>query len=134
MAEFSKKSKDQLATCHQDLAWLFSIVVQNYDCLILEGYRTPERQAKLQATGKSKLKEGKHNAFPSNAVDASPYPIPKNWGDKDWKERAQVYHFAGYVKATADSLGLKIRWGGDWNGNNDFNDQNFDDLVHFELI
>lgn len=134
MPEFSKKSKDHLATCHADLAWLFSIVVQNYDCMVLEGYRTPERQAELQKTGKSKLKEGKHNEFPSFAIDVSPYPIPDKWGDKDWKERTKFYHFAGYVKATAHSLGLEVRWGGDWDSDNDFKDQTFDDLVHFELI
>ncbi|MFI3241232.1 MAG: M15 family metallopeptidase [Alphaproteobacteria bacterium] len=134
MAEYSKTSKERLATCHESLAWLFTVVVQNYDCSILEGYRTPERQAELLAKGKSKVKDGKHNSFPSNAVDVSPYPIPKNWGVGDNLELAKFYHFAGYVKATADSLGVKIRWGGDWNGNNDFSDQTFNDLVHFELV
>jgi peptidoglycan L-alanyl-D-glutamate endopeptidase CwlK len=27
-----------------------------------------------------------------------------------------------------------IRWGGDWDGDQDFRDQTFDDLAHFELI
>jgi hypothetical protein len=42
-------------------------------------------------------------------------------------------YFAGYVKGIAMMLGIPIRWGGDWNSNNDLKDNNFDDLPHFEL-
>ena len=42
-------------------------------------------------------------------------------------------YFAGFVKGIALMLGIPIRWGGDWNGNNDLKDNNFDDLPHFEL-
>ena len=36
--------------------------------------------------------------------------------------------------STANGMGIKIRYGGDWNGNFDLKDQNFYDGVHFELI
>ena len=41
--------------------------------------------------------------------------------------------FAGYVQGVAEQLGIKIRWGGDWDSDFDFKDQTFNDLVHFEL-
>jgi len=34
---------------------------------------------------------------------------------------------------TAQSLGYPLRWGGDWDGDTETNDNRFDDLVHFEL-
>jgi hypothetical protein len=30
-------------------------------------------------------------------------------------------------------MGIGLRWGGDWDSDKDFSDQNFDDLVHWEL-
>ena len=32
----------------------------------------------------------------------------------------------------AAAEGIKIRWGGDWDRDNDLADQSFNDLVHFE--
>lgn len=134
MPNFSKTSQQRLNTCHENLQRVFNEVIKNYDCTILVGYRTPEEQANCYKTGKSKLKYGHHNNFPATAVDVSPWPISKEWGAKDWKERAKFYYFAGFVKATAQSMDIKLRWGGDWNDNKDFSDQTFDDLVHFELV
>jgi peptidoglycan L-alanyl-D-glutamate endopeptidase CwlK len=33
----------------------------------------------------------------------------------------------------ASQMGLKIRWGGDWDMDTQTKDNKFDDLVHFEL-
>jgi hypothetical protein len=30
-------------------------------------------------------------------------------------------------------MGIKIRWGGDWDMDTETKDNNFDDLVHFEI-
>ena len=65
--------------------------------------------------------------MPSLAIDAAPSPI-------DWNDRERFFYFAGVVKGVAEEMGIKIRWGGDWDGDNDFDDQTFDDLVHFELV
>ena len=61
------------------------------------------------------------------AVDVSPFPI-------DWNDANRFHHFAGYVLAVAQSLDIKIRWGGDWNGDLQFKTEKFRDLPHFELI
>lgn len=128
MFYFSERSLENLATCHDDLQILFKEVIKRYDCTIIQGWRSNEEQDEHYRTGKSKLQAGqsKHNTKPSRAVDVVPYPI-------DWNDYNRFYYFGGLVKGIASSLDITIRWGGDWNGNNNFKDQNFHDLPHFEL-
>ena len=134
MPKFSIQSEQILNSCHPDLRRLFNIIVKTYDCKILQGARSEIEQKKLFAEGKSKLdgviKKSKHQTDKENpfarAVDASPHPYTTN--------REQLSHFAGYVKAVAEALEIKIRWGGDWDNDNDLSDNNFGDLYHFELI
>lgn len=129
MPKFSNASKARLYTCHDDLQRLFNKVIEEYDCSILEGHRPQELQEEYFRTGKSKVRwpNGKHNSQPSKAVDVAPWPI-------DWNDTNRFYHFGGYVKGVAQSMGIEIRWGGDWDGDTDLDDQTFMDLVHFELV
>ena len=128
MPQFGKTSIEKLSTCHPDLQMLFGEVIKHYDCVILDGYRSNEEQQKLFKQGKSKLQAGssKHNQSPSLAADVAPWPL-------DWKDKNRFYHFAGKVQGIAQMLNIKIRWGGDWDSDNDLKDQNFYDLPHFEL-
>ena len=130
--KFSKISLDRLATCHPDLQRLFMKVIENYDCTILCGYRGQQEQDAAFAAGNSKLKypNSKHNVNPSLAVDVMPCPV--NWMDTR-DNLCKIYHFIGYVKATADSLGIKIRSGSDFNRNGNLFDDKFRDLPHVEL-
>lgn len=127
--EFGARSKRNLSEAHPDLQRLFNAVILIIDCSIIEGFRSEEEQNKAYFSGKSKLgwPDSKHNKRPSLAVDALPYPI-------DWNDTKRFYYFAGIVMATAKLIGVKVRWGGDWNMNQDLNDQTFYDLVHFELV
>lgn len=129
MPKFSKTSQDRLDTCHEDLQRLFERVVEEYDCSILCGHRGQEEQNRAFEKGLSKLEfpKSKHNRTPSLAVDVAPYPV-------DWKNWPEWYHFAGYVKAIARDMGISVRWGGDWDSDNDFEDQNFNDLPHWEIV
>lgn len=79
--------------------------------------------------GKSKLQwpNSNHNSEPSLAVDVAPYPI-------DWSKTNRFFYLAGAVGAIAQSKGYTIRWGGNWDGDNVFDDQTFNDYCHFELI
>lgn len=128
MKYFSASSQAKLSTAHPDLQRLFVKVLQTFDCMILEGHRDEATQNKAFAEGKSKLKwpNGEHNTLPSRAVDVAPTPL-------DWNDTQRFYYFAGYVMATAQMMGIKIRWGGDWNQNTQTKDETFKDLVHFEL-
>ena len=125
---FSPQSLINLNTCDERLINLFLHIIKHVDCTIVEGYRGPVRQNKMVEDGLSRLQypNGKHNQSPSQAVDAVPYPI-------DWKDYERFYWFGRYVLGAADTLGLEIRWGGDWDSDMDFKDQTLVDLVHFEL-
>lgn len=129
MNEFSKQSWDRLETCHPDLQLLFQEVVKHYDCSILEGWRSEADQNNAVHEGKSKTPwpQSKHNTIPSSAVDVAPYPI-------QWNNLKRFYHFAGFVLGVAKEMNIKIRWGGDWDSDMDLDDQDFNDLVHFELV
>ena len=129
MPSFGRASRNRLMTCHEDLQRLFGAVVSSFDCAILAGHRGQAEQDRLFVEGKSKLKypDSKHNKYPSMAVDVAPCPV-------DWSDTSRFYYFAGFVKATALSMGITIRWGGDWNSNFVTNDQTFMDLPHYELV
>ena len=135
MPKFSKTSASRLRTCHEDLEAIFSEVVKGFDCSIITGHRDKATQDKLRAEGKSQLgwPLSRHNAMPSMAVDVAPYPI-------DWQDRDRFHYFAGYVMGVARGLkdaGVithELRWGGDWDMDTEVKDNNFDDLVHFELV
>jgi len=140
MPSYSQQSAHQLSTCHRLLQVLFNKVIKTYDCTIIEGHRPPSEQHALVEAGRSKVEHSKHNDSPANAVDAAPYiqgrgiPWPEPGSPDYVKDLAQFYHFAGYVLAMAESMHIRLRWGGDWDRDHDLADQKFDDLVHFELI
>ena len=127
--QFSERSLANLDTCHPLLQDLFHEVIKHFDCTVIEGHRTRERQMELFHAGQSKLMwpNSKHNRDPSWAVDVVPYPI-------DWNDTEMFYYFGGFVKGTAKQMGINLRWGGDWDGDNTFVDQSFHDLPHFELL
>lgn len=128
MPSFNKRSLEKLRSAHPDLQRLFLAVIAETDCTILCGHRGKEEQQGAYQDGLSKLQwpDSKHNKLPSLAVDASPYPI-------DWKNTERFLVFGRQVLAKANELGLKIRWGADWDMDGDTTDQRFMDLVHFEL-
>ena len=128
MPKFGRRSKEQLSTCHKDLQKVFNEVIKHVDCSVLEGHRSKDRQNKLFDEGKTKVRypDGRHNANPSNAVDVTPYPV-------DWNDRERQTLFAGFVIGTARSMGINLRWGGDWDQDFEVKDNRFDDFPHFEI-
>ena len=131
MPRFGKRSKERLKGVDAKLQNVLNEVVKYFDITIIEGLRSQERQNELVAQGKSKTKFGKH--VDGKAVDIAPYPI-------DWKARDDFHYLGGFMLGMAASMGIKIRWGGDWNASSLFKgqrttkDNNFDDLVHFEIL
>ena len=132
MPSFSQRSLQNLESCDIRLQRLMRAVVKHYDISIICGHRGKAEQEKAFREGRSKARFGqsKHNAYPSKAVDVIPYPFsPEDWRDERYFER-----MAGYIQAVADMMGIRIRWGGDWNMNGRSNDESFSDLPHFELM
>lgn len=126
MAKFSKRSLSKLEGVDsqlQDLA--FRVVQVHHDCAVLSGKRTEAEQQLLVQRGLSKTMNSKH--LVGKAIDLAPYPI-------DWQNTKRFYYFAGIVMAVAREMGITLRWGGDWDRDNDLDDQTFMDLVHFELV
>ena len=129
MNKFSDASIKKLATCDPDLQMVIKSALDIVDFTVLCGHRTNEEQQILFDQGLTKAKPGesKHNVFPSKAVDLAPHPI-------DFKDTSRYYFLAGIIITLSKRLGIKIRWGGDWNMDFSFKDEKFKDLGHFELI
>ena len=141
MYKYSYKSNSRLITCHKDIQTIFNLAIKYIDISILEGHRPEKKQNKNFYSGKSKVKwpNGKHNSLPSKAIDATPYPVPKGWGQGSRDELEKFRYMAFYLIGLADALyeegaiSHRLRWGGDWDKDHDILDQTFEDLVHFEL-
>ena len=121
--------------------------IKIFDFSVLEGLRTAEKQAEYFETGRSQLdgvnklsKHQDHGDGLSYAVDIMPFYKGTNAFSGKKKDIARFYCLGGIVKMAAfkllqeEKITHGIRWGADWNSNNLFDDQNFDDLPHFELI
>ena len=141
MPEYGPESEKQLATCHQILQQVFRRVIADFDCSITQGHRGEAEQNAVLAAGMSTLPwpKGNHNAVPSMALDAHPYPW-RVGEDVDAQGallpqgRERFLLFAGYVLGAARGMGIRMRWGGDWNRNWSTFDEKFKDWFHFELL
>lgn len=132
MPTFGSTSRAQLATCDERLQKVLTEAIRYVDFAIVEGHRGKAAQNAAYAKGLSKLKwpHGNHNATPSRAADCVPWPI-------DWSEKttalARFTFMAGVIWTCARQLGVKIRFGWDWNRNLDPRDESFLDWPHVEL-
>jgi len=125
MYKFGKRSRERLKGVDTRLINVLNELIKMMDVTIIEGVRTKERQAELLKQGATKVKYSKH--MEGKAVDLAPYPI-------DWENRDGFYYMGGMIRGIAKQLGLKIRFGGDWDSDGDTKDNNFDDLVHIEIL
>ena len=129
MPRFGKRSRENLATCDKKLQDVLNEVIKHVDCSVIEGHREQGRQDKLYEEGKTQLRfpNGRHNAYPSRAIDVVPYPI-------DWSDRERFTLFAGFVKGIAKGMyNIDLRRGGDWDSDWEVQDNRFDDFPHFEI-
>lgn len=121
MPSFSEASAEKLATAHPDLQRVFNELIKTVDCTIICGFRNEADQHDAFISGTSRLDWPKsmHNFEPSLAVDAMPCPI-------NWKDIEGIEAFAKQVLACAESLGIKLVWGGSW--------EKFPDRDHYQLV
>jgi peptidoglycan L-alanyl-D-glutamate endopeptidase CwlK len=106
-------------------------VLQLRDITIVTGHRGEQEQNQMFELGRSKVKwpNGKHNTFPSKAIDFQPYPYPQT----EAALREDLSYIAGLFVGIAASKGRKLRWGGDWDRDGETEDNGFDDLFHIEI-
>jgi peptidoglycan LD-endopeptidase CwlK len=127
--KFSEKSINILTDADPRLQDLFNEVIKYIDCTVICSYRNELDQEIAFSKGYSKTHypNSKHNHLPALALDVTPYP-------EMYQDKEKLYYFAGFVKGIAAKMDIRIRYGGDWDNDNDLKDQTFNDLVHFEII
>ncbi len=131
---WGQRSLRRLNTCHPQLVELMTTALKADDCpfdvTVIEGHRSNERQAELYAQGRTtpgpkvtnaKPGQSRHNSFPSEAIDVGPCNVS---GVVLWQDKDKFDAWGAHVKKTADELGIRISWGGDFS---------WYDGAHFEL-
>ncbi len=128
MPTYGQRSLENLKDVHPDLVRLCNEVILHFDHAVTTGHRNQADQDMAYAAGFSQVKwpNGKHNSLPSNAVDLVSWPV-------NWEDNRRALYFAGFVMGVAARMGIKIRWGGDWDQDTEVSDNAFNDLGHFEL-
>ncbi|MBN9219533.1 MAG: hypothetical protein J0I79_16430 [Mesorhizobium sp.] len=128
---FGPISEARLKDLHPDLVRVYRRAMswQLLDFMILETVRT-QAAANDNAAKGTGIKSSKHLRQPdgfAHACDAVPYPV-------DWKDTKRFDFLAGVIAAAAKVEDVAVRWGGNWDGDNDFHDNSLEDLPHFELV
>lgn len=129
---FGKSSLEKLNGVHPALQDLCFALLMYTDVSVIYGKRTEAQQQILVQQGLSKTMNSKHLIQPdgfAHAVDVAPYPL-------DWDDSKRYYRLFGLMEALAPyhfPKGAYLRWGGNWDCDDDLNDQSFMDLVHFEI-
>lgn len=120
------RDHERLKGVHPDLVQVVQVARQFTPFIVLEGLRTPARQARLVAEGASRTLNSRH--LTGHAVDLGYWlddgdGIPEN-GEVRW-DWPLYDKLALCVKQAAYDLQVPIIWGGDW--------KSFPDGPHFEL-
>ena len=119
--KYSETSKLKLYTARDELVELFeeALSLGIMDITIVYGHRSAIQQNDLYEQGKSQLQypDSYHNAYPSNAIDAVPYP-------EGWKDINKLHKLNGIIQTLASQKGYHVTWGGDW--------KSFPDLAHWQ--
>ena len=138
MGKFGKTSTDRLETCTDNIQKIMKVVVKEFDISVVWGHRGREAQNKAYMSRNSTKQwpDSKHNKVPSKAIDVIPFPSgwPKENSPHYRKQLNAFYHMAGIILGIAATMNVRLKWGGDWDMDDDFTDQTFDDLAHFEEI
>lgn len=117
---------ERLANVHPDLVRLVVDAGKGgLELVVIQGARTVAEEQADMASGHSALTnpmDSKHVIGPNRpqalAVDVAPYPT-------NWQDIPAFQAMGANLKALADTIGVRITWGGDW--------QTLKDFDHVEL-
>jgi len=124
---------NRLEGVHPLLRKAVLIVGEMFDIVVLEGVRDWEKQRRNVAAGVSKTMNTKH--FPQDDGFAHAVDLIVDLGNRvDFEDRESVAHLVGAVRGVLHTLGVRSRWGGDWDGDGQTRDHRFSDLMHLELV
>jgi peptidoglycan L-alanyl-D-glutamate endopeptidase CwlK len=140
MYTLSNRSLNNLTSVHPDLVAVVKRAIQitKQDFVVIEGVRTQARQDELWAQGRTKpgpivtwtRDASSHGLGPDGfgrAVDICPFPV-------DWNDLSKFDAIALAMFSAANELGVRIRWGADWNMNGTPRERGESDSPHFELV
>lgn len=125
MPSFGAVSLRNLQGVDPRLVQICTEAIKVIDFQVVDGVRTVEEQKINVAAGKSWTMNSKH--LTGKAVDLAPWPI-------HWADTEMFCVLAGVMRAVAYTLGVTLRWGGDWNRNNSTLDEKSRDYGHFEIV
>jgi hypothetical protein len=130
MPRFGANSKKHFDTLHPELQKVLAEAIKHFDFAITCGHRGQAEQDRAFADGKSQVRwpNGKHNTFPSRAVDVAPYVNGIMWNDVEG-----FTLLAGIIKGIAVMMGVNLRVGVDWDGDLIVIEHSFKDRPHIEL-
>ena len=129
MYKYSDRSKKNLESCDIRIQLISYELIRRFDNSIICGFRGQEKQDEAFQYGFSKVQfpDSDHNVYPSKAWDVIPYPTK-------FRKKLPFYFMAGCIFAIAFSLKIKIKWGGDFNQDMNFYNDDWLDLAHFAVI
>lgn len=128
MGKFTIKENNLLKTCAWDLQRVLQEVIKYHKFTILHGHISEQEQTEnyLNKITNTQWPDGRHNSYPSKAVDISPIIEPVDWQ----KYIMEFYKLAAIVKFVAKSMNINIYWRGD----EIESPKRMEDLIHFELL
>jgi peptidoglycan L-alanyl-D-glutamate endopeptidase CwlK len=133
------KSRANLAGVHPRLAAVVEAAIKRsaVDFKVIEGVRTPERQRELYAQGRTKPGNIVTWTLKSNHLvqaDGLGHAVDLLVAPYDWKEGPQWKQMADAMLSAAKDLGVRVRWGKDWNQNGKIGEKGETDGPHFEIV
>ena len=136
------RSRARLVGVHPNLVKVVerALAVSAIDFTVIEGLRTHERQVELYAQGRTKpgpkvtwTMQSKHlkqaDGF-GHDVDVGPL-LPG--GGIDWQNTKGFDAISIAMFAAAEELGVRLRWGADWDRDGVTRERGETDSPHFEI-
>lgn len=119
---FSNASLKKLGEVHPDLQKVTkrALELSKYDFTIVQGLRTVAQSAENIKNGTSFLKNPESSKHIRGlAIDFAPYVN----GKINWDDREIFWSIVGAFKQAGSELGVKLRFGADWNNSGDYRDE-----------
>lgn len=134
---FGQRSSAQLTSVHPDLQRVVrrALEISRVDFAVIEGRRSPERQKKLYAIGRTTPGDivtwaihSRHET--GHAIDLGP-TLPN--GNIDWNDLAGFKEIYRAMMAASKETTIPVRSGWDWDQDGLTGEKGESDLPHYEL-
>jgi len=135
--DFSKASRNNLDTCNERLQLVIekALSLGLIDFSVVGGTRSKGEQNRYYDLKKSKVRwpYSKHNILNKGDKCEAADVVPFIRGKSSYNTKHCCY-LAGIIISVGKQMSVKIRWGGNWDMDGEpITDQDFQDLIHFEM-